>query len=160
MNDEYIEKLEKKVEFFKKNFNTSKTTEELEQEFETWYEDFKTPNIKDVEEEIQRESQITLDYSQDEYDQMSYIGSGTFTINRVCTLKAFLNKMILKRFKLGGFASVKIFCEDGSCEIDSNGRIEKSQEFKNYEDKLISTSGKYSRQFGDYLTYRVYLYKE
>lgn len=149
------EKLQKKIEFLENNINSGKTSEELDKEFETWYEeDFKKHQyekyVEDIKKSVQDESEIRLWLSKEYYDEMCYEETGTLEISRVCTLKAFVNKMVLRRIERNGTGSTQITLkmERGCvrCYINYKGEISGSLEA--YEDILISTKGEYSKRIG------------
>lgn len=149
------EKLQKKIEFLEKNINSGKSSEELDKEFETWYEeDFKKRQyeeyVEDIKKSVQDESEITLTFSKEYYDEMCYEETGSLEISRVCTLKAFVNKMVLRRIRKGGTGSTQISLdlERGMlrCYINYKGEISGSLE--SYGDILISTKGEYSKRIG------------
>ena len=157
------EKLKKKIEFLENNINSGKTSEELDKEFETWYEeDFKKQQyekyVEDIKKSVQDESEICIWLSKEYYDEMCYEETGTLEISRVCTLKAFVNKMALRRIRKGGTGSTQITLkmERGCvrCYINYKGEISGSLEA--YEDILISTKGEYSERIGDHEEFSLY----
>ena len=157
------EKLKKKIEFLENNINSGKTSEELDKEFETWYEeDFKKQQyekyVEDIKKSVQDESEICLWLSKEYYDEMCYEETGTLEISRVCTLKAFVNKMALRRIRKGGTGSTQITLkmERGCvrCYINYKGEISGSLEA--YEDILISTKGEYSERIGNHEEFSLY----
>lgn len=151
------EKLQKKIEFLENNINSGKTTEELDKEFETWYEeDFKKHQyekyVEDIKKSVQNESEITLTFSKEYYDEMCYEETGTLKISRVCTLKAFVNRMVLRRIEKGGIGSTQISLdlERGMLRCCINYKGEVSGSLEAYENILVSTKGKYSKRIGDH----------
>ena len=164
MDNTEIEKLEKKVEFFKEHVNSGKSADELEKEFETWYEEEyrKTQYenyIKRVTEEVQEESEISLKFFKESYDQICYCETGNLRISRVCTLRAFINKMVLRRLNRDVGTIKIVFCLDSGnwdCVINCRGEMSKSSCFEKYENMLISTSGKYYSQIGGHEEFKIY----
>ena len=157
------EKLKKKIEFLENSLNSGKTSEELDKEFETWYEeDFKKHQyeryVEDIKKSVQDESEIRLWLSKEYYDEMCYEETGTLEISRVCTLKAFVNKMALRRIERKGTGSTQIALkmERGCvrCYINYKGEISGSLEA--YEDILISTKGEYSERIGNHEEFSLY----
>lgn len=149
------EKLQKKIEFLENNINSGKTSEELDKEFETWYEeDFKKHQyekyVEDIKKSVQDESEIRIWLSKEHYYAMCYEETGTLEISRVCTLKAFVNKMVLRRIERNGTGSTQITLKMDKgcvrCYINYKGEISGSLEA--YEDILISTKGEYSERIG------------
>lgn len=149
-------KLEKKVEFFKEHLNSGKSADVLEQEFETWYEEYYKKKqyaeyLKKLKEDIQKESEIKLDFLTKDApsSECSYVASGNWYISRSCTLEAFVNIIALRRAKENRNFETRIYFKtyDGSCmyEINSIGEIaEKSQSCWANRDTLIATKGKYT----------------
>ena len=151
------EKLQKKIEFLEKNLNSGKSSEELDKEFETWYEeDFKKRQyeayLERVKKSVQNESEIRIWLSKEYYDEMCYEETGTLEISRVCTLKAFVNRMVLRRIEKGGIGSTQISLdlERGMLHCCINYKGEVSDSLEAYENILISTKGKYSKRIGDH----------
>ncbi len=164
MGNTEAEKLEKKVEFFKGHINSGKDANELEKEFEAWYKEEyrKTQHenfIKRVTEEVQEESEISLKFFKESYDQICYREVGNLRISRICTLKAFINKMVLRCLKKD-IGTIKIvFCIDPgnwNCVINHRGEISKSPCLEKYENMLIATSGKYYSQIGGHEEFKIY----
>lgn len=120
MGKQETEKLEKKVEFLQKHLNSGKTPDELEKEFETWYEeDYKKRKFQEyidgITEAVEKEAKITVNFSEGDYDQSAFTQYGTLHINRICTLEAFVNRMILRQSANSG--STTIWIKIGNKEL-------------------------------------------
>lgn len=156
------EKLQAKVNWLKEHLNTSKTAEELEVEFEVWYEQEK---LKQEKEEIRNELTIQIEQEQDLWFELEHKQNSTMTyeteadlrITRVCTLQAFANVILLKSLKnhLHGcitFASAP----DVWCEY-KNGRCEYSTGWWSHRNDLLNISqGKYYNSISGETNYTVY----
>ena len=98
--DLQAEKLQAKVNWLKEHLNTKKTAEELDAEFEVWYEEEK---VKKEEQEIRDELTAQIKQEQDLWfnlenrksAEMSYETNADLRITRVCTLQAFANVLLL-----------------------------------------------------------------
>lgn len=149
-------KLEKKVEFFKEHLNSGKSADELEQEFETWYEEvYKKKHyeeyLKKLNDDIQKESEIRLDFliKPSSSSECNYVASGNCYVSRSCTLEAFVNIVALRRAKENKAGNTRIYFKtyDSSCmcEINNIGEIvKKSESFRKNSDILIATKGDYT----------------
>lgn len=163
MGKQETEKLEKKVEFLQKHLNSGKTPDELEKEFETWYEeDYKKRKYQEyidgITEAVEKEAKITVNFSEGDYDQSAFTQYGTLHINRICTLEAFVNRMILRQSANSGSTTIWIKVNNKKlwCKIGFKGECEKCEDFDSYGDILISQSGKYSNQIGNHENFTIY----
>ena len=148
-------KLEKKVEFFKEHLNSGKSADVLEQEFETWYEEVYKKQydeyLKQLKEDIQKESEIRLEFliGPAPSSECSYVASGNWYISRYCTLEAFVNIIALRRAKENKVGETRIYFKtyDSSCmcEINKLGVIvERTQSYRTNWNTLIATKGEYT----------------
>lgn len=160
--DLQAEKLYAKVDWLKEHLNTTKTAEELDTEFEVWYEEEK---LRKEEEEISKELTILIEQEQDLWFKLENKKSSAITyeteadlrITRVCTLQAFANVILLKSLKSHwhgtiSFASVP----DVWCEY-KNGRCEYSDKWWSHRNDLLSiSSGKYYDSIANNTQFTVY----
>lgn len=152
MDNAETEKLEKKVEFFKEHINSGKSADELEKEFETWYEeDCKKKQydgyLKQLKEDIQNESEIKLEFVPS--GESNYVDTGKCYISRTCTLEVFTNIIALRRAKENKAGKTTIFFQTYDkhclCEINNLGEIvETSQPYRTNSNTLVATEGDYT----------------
>ena len=143
---------EHKLEFFKEHLNSGKSADELEQEFETWYEEvYKKKHyeeyLKKLNDDIQKESEIRLKLVPS--GESIYVATGKCYISRACTLEAFTNIVALRRAKENKAGTTTIFFKTYNriymCDINNLGEIvEASESYRSNSDTLIATEGDYT----------------
>ena len=150
MIDNEKNKMQKHIEWLKQYLNTDKTPEQLDTEFEVWYkEDYKkrqdAETLASIKQAVQEESVLSWRCAYHDHDPQGFIYKGTICLNRVCTLQAFANAVILK--SADDHASYKIVFESASgcklawCEIHGLN-FDTSDAWCKYDMKLISDAGR------------------
>lgn len=160
--DLQAEKLQAKVDWLKEHLNTNKTAEELDSEFEKWYEEEK---LRKEEEEIRNELTILIEQEQNlwfelennNYIEMSYETHADLRITRVCTLQAFANVLLLHSLKRHSWGTITFAsAPDVWCEY-KNGRCEYSTGWWSHRNDLLSiSSGRYYNSISGETNYTVY----
>lgn len=160
--DLQAEKLQAKVNWLKEHLNTKKTAEELDAEFEVWYEEEK---VKKEEQEIRDELTAQIKQEQDLWfnlenrksAEMSYETNADLRITRVCTLQAFANVLLLQSLKRHSWGTITFSsAPDVWCEY-KNGRCEYSTGWWSHRNDLLSISqGKYYNSISGETNYTVY----
>lgn len=156
------EKLQAKVDWLKEHLNTKKTAEELDAEFEVWYEEEKVKKeeqqIRDeLTTQIKQEQDLWFDLEKENYCTMSYETFAGLRITRVCTLQAFANVILLQSLKNHSFGIIAYSsAPDVWCKYDK-GRCEYSTGWWSHRNDLLSISqGKYYNSISGETNYTVY----
>lgn len=147
VEEEDQKKLTAQVQFFKEHLNSGKSAEELEAEFENWYE-----NVLLVQEEKERIDKLNADISEEsdlrimtsitDNDTVNYESRGNFSINRPCTLQAFANVIILDSFNHKFDGSIKVKDSIAVCTFN-RGKAEYSNEWDSLKDCVICCTGEF-----------------
>lgn len=158
MIDKEKDKLNKKVEWLKDHLNTNKTPEQLDQEFETWYEeDFKKnqkeETLKYLSEAVKNESVLSWDYRSVNSSSVDFTTWGVFELNRVCTLQALADAMMLagadnsfytKNIRLKTSTNGSCLCNFEICGLEMNPQFIP----RDYGDVLLARQGDYTDTMG------------
>lgn len=156
------EKLQAKIDWLKEHLNTKKTAEELDAEFEVWYEEEK---VKKEEQEIcdeltlqiKQEQELWFTLENENSQPMSYETYADLRITRVCTLQAFANVLLLQSLKRHLWGTITFSsAPDVWCEY-KNGRCEYSTGWWSHRNDLLSISqGRYYNSISRETNYTVY----
>lgn len=156
------EKLQAKVNWLKEHLNTKKTAEELDAEFEVWYEEEKVKKEEqeicdELTSQIKQEQELWFTLENENYSQMSYETYADLRITRVCTLQAFANVILLRSLKIHSWGTITFSsAPDVWCEY-KNGRCEYSTEWWPHRNDLLSISqGRYYNSISRETNYTVY----
>lgn len=156
------EKLQAKVDWLKEHLNTKKTAEELDAEFEVWYEEEKVKKEEqeicdELTSQIKQEQELWFTLENENSPPMSYETYADLRITRVCTLQAFANIILLRSLKIHSWGTITFSsAPDVWCEY-KNGRCEYSTEWWLHRNDLLSISqGRYYNSISRETNYTVY----
>ena len=162
VEEEEQKKLTAQVQFFKEHLNSGKSAEELETEFEDWYE-----NVLLVREEKERIDKLTADISEEsdlriktsitDNDPVNFECRGGFVINRPCTLQAFANVIILDSLKNKFDGSIKVKDSVAVCTFN-RGKAEYSQGWYGVKNDVVCRTGKFWTSISQEEKYTVSIY--
>lgn len=160
--DLQTEKLQAKIDWLKEHLNTKKTAEELDAEFEVWYEEEKLKKeeqeiLDKLTSEIKQEQELSFTLENKNSPPMSYETYADLRITRVCTLQAFANVILLKSLKIHSFGTITFASTpDVWCEY-KNGRCEYSTGWWSHRNDLLSiNTGRYYNSISRETNYTVY----
>lgn len=161
--DLQAEKLQAKVDWLKEHLNTKKSAEELDAEFEKWYEEEKLRKEeeeirKELTSQIERERDLWFTLDNKKSIEMSYETFADLKITRVCTLQAFANVIILDSLNDYYSHGTITFASapDVWCDY-KNGRYEYSTGWWSHRNDLLSISqGRYYSSISRETNYTVY----
>lgn len=166
IDDEEQKKLTAQVQFFKEHLNSGKSAEELEAEFENWYENVllvqeEKERIEKLHADISEESDLLIKTSIIDNDPVNFECRGGFSINRPCTLQAFANVVILDSLNNKFDGSISVKDSFAVCTFN-RGKAEYSQVWNSVKNDVVCRTGEFwiSISKAEKYTVSIYTWRE